>query len=94
MIKVLFFLMKYLRNLKPNYKVLIVFITILGTSHNSRVFGTQSDYEQYEKTGIEEYKLIKIGRNAEAKNKGFGSMDALDCEEPNFSFESKVSSYP
>mgnify|MGYP001254266798 CR=1 FL=1 len=58
--------MKYLRNLKPNYKVLIVFFTILGISHNSRVFGIQSDYEQFEKTGIEEYKLIKIGRNVEA----------------------------
>ena len=66
MIKVLFYFMKYLRNLKTNYKVLIVFFTIIITSHNSRVFGTQSDYEQLEKTGIEEYQLIKIGRNAEA----------------------------
>lgn len=61
-----FFLMKYVRNFKLNFKVLIVFFIFLSTSLSSRVFGTQSDFEQFEKTGIEEYKLIKIGRNAEA----------------------------
>ena len=58
--------MKSIRKFTNNSKFLIIFFSIITNTNCAIVFATQSDFSQLEDTGKEEYKLIQIGRNAEA----------------------------
>ena len=58
--------MKSIRKFANSSKFLIIFFSIITNTNCAIVFATQSDFSQLEDTGKEEYKLIQIGRNAEA----------------------------
>ena len=55
-----------IRKFTNNSKYLIIFFSIITNTNCAIVFATQTDFSKLEDIGKEEYKLIQIGRNAEA----------------------------
>ena len=58
--------MERVNNLIQKSKYLIIIFSIISNTNTQNILANQSRFEQFEKTGKEEYKLIRMGRNAEA----------------------------
>ena len=58
--------MKSIRKFTNNSKFLIIFFSIINNTNFAIFSANQSDFSKLEDTGKEEYKLIQIGKNAEA----------------------------